>query len=219
MKTIIFISITALFFSACSDKYKSLRDIDHPPVIGFSKDTVFLRVGDTTTNAGLTAVYTADADENLQKITFTDTSSQITAYYDKKSVTTGTLPIITDSTMIFFVVHAPGKYAIPFTLYDRFNKTATKNLIIKTLSNTNPTAKFSIEQTASMEYAINASLSTDPYGYITQYQFTIDGNSIETYNPVIKQVFYSKGLHTISLTVENDLQQVSPLFSQTLNVQ
>lgn len=209
-----------LVLVACSDKYRSLSDIDQAPVIGLSRDTIFVRVNDTTTVAGLLYILTTHTNDNLLQISFSDTSNgKVSVYYDKHLVTDNLLPVIGDSTRVYIVAHSPGTYEMTFTLVDRFNKSASRKLIVSTPTGTVPKARFSATRDAALVYTIDGSASTDPYGYIIQYHYTIDGIDIYSAEPVIHQVFYRPGQHSISLMVENDVQQYSQPVPLTLNVQ
>jgi hypothetical protein len=218
-KLLVFLSLLTSLAS-CSNKYRSLEDLDQPPVIGLSADTLSVRINDTTTDAGLLYIYTASADNDLLQIDLSDTSGgNVSVYYDRQVVTDNLLPVIGDSTRIFLVVHAPGIYAVNFTLVDRFGKTATGKVILQTLSRSLPTASFTATASSASVYTFDGSASSDPYGFLIQYQYTIDGYAIYSPTPVIHQVFYQPGAHTVSLVVENDAQLYSQPYSQTLNVQ
>jgi hypothetical protein len=220
MKKLIFYSIILASLAGCSNKYESLKDIDLAPVIGLSSDTLYVRLNDTTTNAGRLEVLTADANGDLLQVKFADTSNgKVSVYYDQQPVTNGLLPIIGDSTRVWLVAHDPGTYAIPFTLVDRFGKTDSQTLIVQTLDSTLPTARFSVAEDSSTAYVIDGSASSDPFGFIIQYHYSVDGYDIYSPDPIIHQVFYQPGAHNISLTVENDVRQFSQPFSLTINTQ
>jgi hypothetical protein len=220
MKNLLVYLFSLISLASCSNKYRSLEDLDQAPVIGLSADTLSVRVNDTTTDAGLLYIYTASSGNDLLQIDLSDTSGgNVSVYYDRQAVTDNLLPVIGDSTRVFLVVHAPGVFAVNFTLVDRFGKTAAGKVIVQTLASAAPTASFTTMVSSGSVYTFDASASSDPNGFLIQYQYTIDGYAIYSPTPIIHQVFYQPGAHTVSLVVENDAQLYSQPYSQTLNVQ
>jgi len=205
--------------TGCSDKYESLKEIDRAPTLGLSADTLYVRLNDTTTSAGRLEIFTEDPDNDLLQIRYSDTSNgKISVIYDQRPVADGLLPVIGDSTRVWLVANDSGTYSVAFTLVDRFGKTDSRPVIVQTLSSTLPTARFGITPDSEAIYTIDGSGSTDPYGFIVQYHYSVDGQDIYSPGPVIHQTFYEPGTHTVSLTVEDDVHAYSQPFSQTLNI-
>ncbi|HAO15179.1 MAG TPA: hypothetical protein DDY16_08905 [Tenacibaculum sp.] len=112
------------------------------------------------------------------------------------------------------------KFTISST--DDFGKQKNINFQITFIDNIKPTAKFEIRKESDegiIQHTIDAEFSIDgdqKYGgYITNYEFNIDGVIINSSLPYLKHVF-SIGNHQISLRVQDNDHQWSEQYSKSI---
>lgn len=210
---------------ACSDKFETMvRPVT--AVLSASKDTLYLRERDYTnilnSDAGKLTLYCGDASHqlNLQR---DDTSQAVHVSYRGISIAPGDFLPVDDSLQVFVSADLPGLYALRFFLTDRLGKANEKTMYIRCLANQPATPSFFYrmeEQTQpqSWPYYFDASLSSKPDGIITQYHYQVNGQIVESRDPLIHWIFRAKGEHLVNLSVTDDLGQRSATYTQKIKI-
>ncbi len=226
MKTQLLFFYALIFLGACSNKYESVLNSAPKPELGFSKDTVRIREKDYTnvryTNNGRLTIYCSESGHELN-LQLEDTSSRVHVIYRGAEITSGASLPVMDSIVVFINADEAGMYALDFYLSDRLGKTAKKTLLVQCSTNQQPIASFFFVAVTpatlqSWPYVFDASLSGKPDGVITAYHFTINGQAVDTNQPVMNWTFHAKGEHTIELYVTDDLGKNSEVFTKKITI-
>ncbi len=202
---------------ACSDKYPSVLDAAPKQELSFNKDSVQIRERDYTnilysTNGQLN-LYCKDVIHQLNLVR-DDTSTSVHLLYRGEDIVPGKSLPLADSLQVFISAERPGMYQLRFNLTDRLGRVITQQIPIRVLANQPAIPDFFYrmeEQTLlqSWPFQFNASLSHKPDGIITRYHYLINGQAIDSRDPVIRWVFRAKGEHIVGLSVTDDLAQPS----------
>lgn len=225
MKTQLLFFYVLVILGACSNKYESVVNSAPKPELGFNRDTVRIREKDYTnvrnTNNGRVTIYCSEPGHSftLQR---EDTSSRVHVMYRGNEITSGASLPVMDSIVVFINADTSGLYALDFYLTDRLGKTAKKKLMVSCWPNQQAVATFFYTAlgptTQSWPYQFNASLSGKPDGMITVYHFSIYGQAVDTYQPILNWTFHAKGEYTIGLYVTDDLGKNSETFTQKITI-
>lgn len=216
MKPWIYLSVLCLL-GACSDKYQSILDAAPKQELSFNKDSVQIRERDYTNilysaNGQLT-LYCKDVIHQLNLLR-DDTSTSVHLLYMGEDIVPGKSLPVADSLQLFISADKPGMYQLRFNLTDRLGRVITQQLPVRVLANQPAIPDFFYlmeEQTQlqSWPFQFNASLSNKPDGIITRYHYSINGQAIDSRDPVIRWIFRAKGEHIVGLSVTDDLAQPS----------
>lgn len=216
MKTWIYLLAFVLAIG-CSNKYESIVDLSPAPGLSFSRDTISIREKDFTnvlfSNNGRLTIYCSDPTHQLNLMR-DDTSSSVHVMYRGEDIVPGKSLPVTDSLQVFITADKPGTFDLGFYLTNRLGKTTKKNVQVKVFANQPATASFIYGREAetlqqSWPYYFDASLSNKPDGVIVFYHYLINGQAVDSQDPVIHWTFHAKGEHTIGLYVTDDLGQHS----------
>lgn len=218
-----FLAAMLLVIASCSDKFDAvLRPVQEP--LSSNKDTLRLREKDYTnilnSDAGKLTLYCADPSHQLNLLR-DDTSQSVLVSYRGVSILSGGSIPVTDSVQLFVSADRPGLFPLRFLLTDRLGKTVEKTIIVYCVANQPAIASFfyrAEEQTQlqSWPYYFDASLSSKPDGAITAYHYSINGQLIDSRDPVLHWVFHAKGEQVITLYVTDDLGQNSDRYMQKI---
>ena len=212
--------------AACSNQKDVIIRTADRPTVGFNKDTVRVREKDWTnvraTGNGKVTLYLSEPGHELN-MKIDDTSSRIHLLYRGIEIKSGESIPVMDSVLLFCVADAPGLYEINIWLTDRLGRSETKKLFVRCLQSTMPVATFfwrdiGSDQLQSWNYVFDASNSIKPDGTISEYHYSINGQAINTNQPVMYWTFHAKGDHKIGLYVLDDLGNKSETTYQTLTI-
>jgi hypothetical protein len=225
MRWMILILVAAL--AGCSNRKEVILSNASRPAIGFGKDTVRVREQDWTnvnaTSNGKVTFYLRDA-EHAMNMQVDDTSSRVHIMYRGNEIKTGESIPVLDSVLLYCVADAPGLYEVTIWLTDRLGRIEGYKLFIRCVANVAPKALFfwrdlGSEQLQTWNYGFDASNSNDPDGIISEYHYSINGQSIVTNQPLMNWAFHAKGQHTIGLHVIDELGKSSDTLYQNLTIQ
>lgn len=226
MKQWIYLLILVLV-GACSDKYQSILDAAPSQELSFSKDSVQIREKDYSnilysTNGQLT-LYCKDVIHQLNLVR-DDTSTSVHLLYRGEDIVPGKSLPVADSLQVFISADRPGMYQLRFYLTDRLGRVISQQLPVRVLTNQPATPDFFYRMEAqaqlqSWPFQFNASLSHKPDGIITRYHYSINGQAIDSRDPVIRWIFRSKGEHVVGLSVTDDLGQPSATVYKKIMIQ
>lgn len=212
--------------ASCSNQYDAIVNSAPSPDLHFSKDTLRIRERDYLnvgySNNGKLTIYCSEAAHELN-LSLDDTSTRVHVLYRGTEISSGeSLPVM-DSIQVFVNADVAGIYALDFYLRDRLGKTVKKRLVVKAAANGAAVASFFYEalppfQLQSWPYLFNASLSSKPDGIIVSYHYSVNGQMITTYDPVMNWVFHAKGVHNIGLYVTDDLGKNSDTVHQQIKI-
>lgn len=206
-----------MLMGACSDKYQSILDAAPKQELSFSKDSVQIRERDYTnilySGNGQLTIYCRDANRQLNLMR-EDTSTLVHLLYRGEDIVPGKSLPLADSLQVFISADRPGLYHLQFYLTDRLGRIIARQLPVRVLASQPATPDFfyRMEEQTQLQnwpYQFNASLSHKPDGIITRYHYSINGQMIDSRDPVIKWIFRSKGEHVVGLSVTDDLAQLS----------
>lgn len=209
---------------ACSDKYRSVADSAVPFLISFNRDSVRIREKDDTnilfTSNGKLTIYLKDADHQLTLVR-EDTNTAIHVRYRGTDILPGKPLPVADSIEVFISADQPDLFALAFTLTDRLGRMITRTLPVRVIANQAATPNFFYqrEEPSSLQswpYQLNASPSSDPDGLISKYHFLINGQLVESGDPVVRWIFRAKGEQVVGLYVTDDLGLVSATVYQKI---
>lgn len=216
MKSWIYLLMLVLL-GACSDKYQSILDAAPKQELSFSKDSVHIRERDYTnilySGNGQLTIYCKDVNHQLNLVR-DDTSISVHLLYRGEDIVPGKSLPVADSLQLFISADRPGMYHLKFYLTDRLGRVITQQLPVRVFVNQPATPDFFYrmeEQTQLQSWPcqFNASLSQKTDGIITHYHYSINGQPIDSRDPVIRWVFRAKGEHVVGLSVTDDLGQPS----------
>ncbi len=210
----------------CSNKYETVLSSAPRPMLSFNKDTVSIRERDYTnilySNNGRLTIFCSDPAHQLNLMR-DDTNRVVHVLYRGEDMVMGkSLPVM-DSVQVFITADLPGLYALRFYLTDRLGRQINQQVMVKVLSNQSPVASFFYrkeEQTQlqSWPYYFDASLSSKQDGVITMYHYLINGQAIDSRDPIIHWTFHAKGEHRIGLYVTDDLGKHSSTVYQKISI-
>jgi hypothetical protein len=218
LKKITYSTLFASLIISCSDKYKALEDLNSPPSISLSTDSIKIRVGDTITLRSELLINVTDKENNASFISILETKGKAKVLYDKKEIPAENIPIINTSTRIYIVPIIEGVQQYEILAHDRMGKFSSAKIVVKTLPNQLPVPSLLITQTAGREYKVSAVGSFDPDGIITKYHYEIDGIVISTSLNVVNHIFHTPGTKIIKVKVEDDAGGISNFITNTITV-
>ncbi len=214
-----------MLFSACSDKYQSLFDAAPVPQLRFDRDTVVLREKDYLhISAGLNPylkLFAVPSPPQMH-ILFNDSSQKMRFIYRGVKLEDG-MPVIVagDSTILFCACDTAGLYAVDFYLTDQLGKSDSRQLVIQCVANERPKASLAVSLidssiSSNWQYRLDGSGAFKRFGLITSYQFTIEGLLLFSVPPFIDYTFHTRGEHSVSLFVTDDLGVHSDTVTQKI---
>jgi PKD repeat protein len=202
---------------SCSDKYESLYDLDTPPTIRLSANTINVNAGNVS--GGKLLLVCSDRENNQMNFRVVDTShGKVSVFFDKKEIYNEAVPIIGDTTKVYIVPKQLGSYLLKFVVNDRFGKQDSANLLVKSGANQPPNAMLQVKNITGREYLLDASGSNDPDGTIQSFHYQINGSVITTSSSTLKHIFYNAGTYEIKLYVEDYGGNKSSEITQTITV-
>lgn len=225
MKNVIYVLFCLLALD-CSNKYESIVESAPQQRLSFNKDTIAIREKDYTnilySNNGRLTLYCSDPAHELNLMR-DDTNSVIHVMYRGEDIVTGKYLPVTDSVQVFVTADQPGLFSLSFYLTDRLSRVTNKNVPIKVFANQSATASFFYRmeektQLQSWPFYFDASLSFKPDGVITNYHYLINGQAVDSRDPVIRWIFHAKGEHIVGLYVTDDLNQNSSTIYQKIKI-
>jgi len=209
--------LVAYVLSACSDKYDSLYDLDTPPSIKLSANSLNVNAGNLV--AGRLLLICTDKENNQMNFKVQDTSKgKVSVFFDNKEIYNEAIPIIGDTTKVYVVPKQIGSYLIKFIVSDRFGKEDSVKLLVTSGANQPPNAVLQLKNTNGREYLFDASGSSDPDGTVKYFHYEINGSLITTTSPTMKHIFYDAGTYNVKLFVEDYAGEKSSVITQTVNV-
>ena len=215
MKTYLFL-IWIIVVAACSDKYKSLYDAAPVPTLAFNKlhDSMYIREKDAANITGwINPILWMHATPSMQQmnIQYSETSGRVHFVY-RGVLMEDSKPIIVagDSTSMFCYCDTAGVYSVDFYLTDQLGKVTSRSLYVNCLANDKAKADLYMDfidssLTNNWSYRLDATKTEKKYGKIFGYYFSVDGVSLFSPTAVGHWVFHSRGEHTASLYVIDDL--------------
>lgn len=223
MKNIFILSIVLGCF-ACNNKEVSFQQTPTGPVLGFSKDTLYVREKDPNNinGNGIFHLQTLPAGRQLHLRLF-DSSGQVRFSY-RGQVLANDQPVIVTGEWneIFCTVHQSGLYAVNVSLKDQLGRVQTKKLMIQAAAAQRPKASLSWKvderDPAARRYYFDASRCQQPYGKILFYYYQIAGQPILSTTDKLQYIFHQKGSYPISFYVVDDLGQHSDTLQQIIDV-
>jgi hypothetical protein len=218
-----------LVLSACSDKYKSLYDAAPVPMLEFNKlhDSMYIREKDPANITGwgnpFLWMHSVPALQQMN-IQYSDTSGKVHFVY-RGVLMEDSKPIIVagDSTSMFCHCDTAGIYAVDFYLTDQLGKVSSRTLYVNCLANDKAKADLYMDfidssQIDNWSYRLDATKTEKLYGRIMGYYFSVDGVDLFSPTAVGHWVFHTRGEHTISLYVIDDLGLHSDTVTQKITI-
>lgn len=220
----IFILFVVLCSFACNNKEVSFQQTPTGPILGFSKDTLYVREKDPNNinGNGIFQLQTLPAGRQLH-LRFYDSSAQIRFSY-RGQVLANDQPVIVTGEWneIFCTVDRSGLYAVDVSLKDQIGRVHTKKLMIQAAAAQRPKAsltwKVDERDLAARRYYFDAGGCIQPYGKILSYHYQIAGQPIISSTDKLQYIFHQKGAYTISFYVVDDLGQHSDTLQQIIDV-
>lgn len=225
MKKILF-GLLLCALGSCSNQKDVIMQTASKSVMQFSKDTVKVRERDWTnvraTGNGNVTLYLSDPGHEMN-IRIDSMPAAVHLLYRGTEIGSGASIPVMDSVQLFCVADLPGLYEIAIYLTDRLGRVETKKLFVRCVQSITPVASFfwrdlGQEQLQSWNYVFDASNSNKPDGTISEYHYSINGQAIQTNQPVMYWTFHAKGDHTIGLYVIDDLGRKSEPLYQILTI-
>lgn len=225
MKKILF-GLLLVALAACSNQKDVIIQTASRSLVQFSKDTVRVRENDWTnvraTGNGNVTLYLSDPGHQLN-MWIDSIPASVHLLYRGIEINSGESIPVMDSVQLYCVAELPGLYEIAIYLTDRLGRVETKKLFVRCVPSITPVASFfwrdlGSEQLQSWNYVFDASNSNKPDGTISEYHYSINGQAIQTNQPVMYWTFHAKGDHKIGLYVIDDLGRNSETFYQTLTI-
>lgn len=229
MKIYLFL-VWIFLVAACSDKYKSLYGAAPVPQLSFNKlhDTMNIREKDPGNVTGWVNPFLwMHSVPSLQQmnIQYSDTSGKVHFVY-RGILMEDSKPIIVagDSTSMFCYCDTAGVYSIDFYLTDQLGKVSSHSLIVNCLANDRAKPDLYLDfidssQIDNWSYRLDATKTEKLYGRITGYYFSVDAQALFSPTAVGHWVFHSRGEHTASLYVIDDLGLHSDTITQKIIIQ
>ncbi len=209
---------------ACSNKELAFQQTPTGPVLGFAKDTFYVREKDPSNinGNGILHIQTLPADRQLH-LRLYDSSGQVQFRY-RGQLLYNDQPVIVSGAWneLFCLVNQSGIYAIDVSLKDQLGRIQNKTLIIQAAAAQKPKASLSWkvdERDANgRRYYFDASGCYQPYGKIMSYHYLIAGQSIISNSEKFQYIFHQKGSYPISFFVKDDLGQHSDTLVQIIDI-
>lgn len=218
--------ILYLFFGclACNNKELAFQQTSTGPLLGFAKDTFYVREKDPNNinGNGIVHIQTLPADRQLH-LRMYDSSGQVQFRY-RGQILSNDQPVIVSGMWneLFCMVKRSGTYAIEVSLKDQLGRTQTKTLMIQAAAAQRPKAslnwKADTRDAAGRRYYFDASGCYQPYGKIMTYHYQIAGQNIISSSEQFQYIFHHKGTYPISFFVKDDLGQHSDTLFQIIDI-
>jgi hypothetical protein len=228
MKTYLFL-IWIIVVAACSDKYTSLYHAAPVPALAFNKlhDSMYIREKDPNNITGWLNPYLwmrATPSMQQMNIQYSDTSGRVHFVY-RGVLMEDSKPIIVagDSTSMFCHCDTAGVYTVDFYLTDQLGKVSSRTLYVNCLANDRAKPDLFLDFIDSTgidnwSFRLDATRTSKLYGRIMGYYFSVDGVSLFSPTAVGHWVFHSRGEHTASLYVIDDLGLHSDTVTQKIMI-
>ena len=209
---------------ACNNKELAFQQTSSGPVLGFSKDTFYVREKDPNNlhGNGVLQIQTLPEDRQLH-LRLYDSSDQVQFRYRGQLLANDQAVIVSGAwNELFCLVNRSGLYAIDVSLKDQLGRGQNKTLMIQAAAAQRPKAslhwKVDARDAAGRRYYFDASGCLQPYGKIMSYHYQIAGQSIVSSSEQFQYIFHQKGSYPISFYVKDDLGQHSDTLQQIIDI-
>lgn len=214
LKTLVLAILSAGAIVSCDKRKEAILDYNTPPEIYIIDQTDTPRT-ELTDSIRISAKFyniklrLLDADDNLFRCNVVLDSGKVRGYYQGKEMELPSVRTDQEFVELSLLPVQTGNNEIRFVAEDRFNQTSESKLNLFVFDNLKPVAVFNYRAVSNFEYQFDANNSYDQDsrygGQVIGYEYTIDGQTFKTPNPIVNHIFPRAGTYTVSLKVlDND---------------
>lgn len=202
-----------LLSQSCDNRMEEMASLNKAPVVKIVRnDSTYLELTDSIriSPADAKVFYNLnllldDEDNNLKQCVVNLDTNMVLGHHDGALIKYPTVRIDQRVVPVSLLPLKTGLSTVTFVLKDKFEAAAEAKLNLFVFDNLAPVAKVSYSKRSEYEVEINASESYDQDhkygGRVKAYEFTINGNTFVTPQPIVRHIFPQRGAYIVGLRV------------------